>query len=140
MMTSSYLYFLLFTHRPSTSGVLLTFFNGPGPPHLTSPTTVFRLVALIASRSEAGFPGSVVRLSESTATSNSACEKPIGCVHCLLVADSYESASCFALCLVSEEAKGCDGDHHTSVLKPSPRSPSASIAGGKSSALPSVTT
>ena len=37
-------------HWPSTSGVLLTFLNGPWPPHLTGPTTVCRLVAATASR------------------------------------------------------------------------------------------
>src|SRR4026207_1193369 len=87
-ITSSYLCVLPLIHWPSPRGVLLTFLNGPPPPHFTSPTTVFRLVAATASRIEAWLPRSLVRLSASTATSNSACAKPIGCVHCRFVLDS----------------------------------------------------
>ena len=46
----------------------------------------------------------------------------------------------FALCFVRLDAKGWDGLHQTSVERPSPRSPRASMAPGNSSALPSVTT
>src|SRR5262252_5747341 len=54
-ITSSYLRSLPLTHWPSTSGVLLTFLNGPCPPHLTGPTTVERFVAATASRTSAAF-------------------------------------------------------------------------------------
>src|SRR6185295_11234332 len=64
----------------------------------------------------------------------------IGWVHCFFVPASYASASAFALCLVSDDVNGCDGLHQTSVLRPWPCSPSASIAPGNSSALPSVIT
>src|SRR6185436_19038575 len=87
-ITSSYLCVLPLIHWPSTSGVLLTFLNGPPPPHFTSPTTVCRLVEATASRIDAWLPRSLVRFSASTATSNSACAKPIGWVHCFLDADS----------------------------------------------------
>src|SRR3954469_6722200 len=139
-ITRSYLYLPLpLTHWPSTRGVLLTFRNGPCPPHFTGPTTVCRLVAAMASRTSPFF-SDLLRESASAAISNSAWAKPIGCVHCFFVPASYASASCLALCLVSEELKGCEGLHQTSVVRPSPRSPGASMAPGNSSALPSVIT
>src|SRR5437879_8775208 len=49
-ITSSYFVFVPLTHWPSTSGVRLTFLNGPGPPQRTPPTMVFMLVAATASR------------------------------------------------------------------------------------------
>src|SRR5512139_3086593 len=82
--TSSTLCFVPLTHWPSTSGVLLTFFIGPAPPHLTGPTTVASDVAATASRTSAALVD-LARLSASAATSNSACAKPIGWVHCFLV-------------------------------------------------------
>src|SRR5450631_3345635 len=90
VMTISYLPSLN-RHWPPTSGVFATFLAANGgrlaPPHATLPTTVSRsvaaIVAAIALESRSG-----ARLSTSTATSNSACAKPIGCVHRFLVAAS----------------------------------------------------
>src|SRR5438445_8109118 len=126
-MVSSYLYFVPLPHWPSTSGVLLTFLNGPCPPHFTGPTTVASEVAATASRTSDAF-SDLARDRASAATSNRACAKPIGCVHCFFAPASYASASDLALCLVRLDVKGCEGLHHTSVERPSPRSPSASIA------------
>ena len=54
---------------------------------LTGPTTVESEVAATASRTSEAF-GDLARDSVSAATSNKACAKPIGCVHCFLVPDS----------------------------------------------------
>src|SRR5471032_297879 len=60
----------------------------------------------------------------------------MGWVHCFDVAFSYASANWRADCPVSDDLNGCEGDHHTSVERPSPRSPSASIDVGNRSAFP----
>src|ERR1700716_4297102 len=117
VMTMSYLLPSFTRHWPPTSGVFATFFAANGgrfaPFHCTLPTTVSRLVAAIAATmalaSRCG-----ERLSTSTATSNSACTKPIGWVHCFLVAASKLAARSFALSPVSDDLKGWLGDHHTS--------------------------
>jgi len=72
------------THCPPTSGVLVTLGTGPLP-QLTGPTTVLRLVALIAATTALLSSSDAARLRTSTATSNSAWVKPSGCVHCFLV-------------------------------------------------------
>ena len=89
VMTISYLPSLS-RHWPPTSGVLATFLAAKGgrfaPPHCTLPTTVSRLVAAMRRSDRFGVAASGARFSTSTATSNSAWTKPIGCVHCFLVA------------------------------------------------------
>src|SRR5262245_6088597 len=110
VMTISYLLPSLMRHWPPTSGVLVTFLAANGgrlaPFHCTFPTTVSRLVAAIACTVALALPISEVRLRTSVATSNSEWMKPMGCVHCFLVAASYASASCLALWPVSEDLNG----------------------------------
>ena len=60
-----------------------------GLPKAILPTIVSRLDLLIASTLAFGSPASAERLSESTASSNSAWAKPICCVHPLPLACSY---------------------------------------------------
>src|SRR5215510_2007171 len=62
--------------------------------------------------------------------------KPSGCVHCFLVSFVYCAARSAAEAPVSDDLKGCRGDHQISVDMPSPRSPRASTERGKSNALP----
>src|SRR5438552_1073481 len=104
-----------------------------------SPTIVFLVVALMASRSASRSPALPERERASKATSNSAWMKPMGCVHCFFVAFVYAAARSRAEAPVSDDLKGWFGDHHTSVVSPSPTAPRASTERGKSSALPTVT-
>src|SRR5262245_19680339 len=94
----------------------------------------------MACRMDRGSPRLRVRLSTSIATSNSACLKPIGCVHGRLVVFVYASVSSPALCPVSPDLNGCAGDHQISVVNPLPRAPIELMTDGNSSALPMVTT
>src|SRR2546422_2111256 len=104
-----------------------------------SPTIVFLVVALMASRSASRSPALPERERASKATSNSAWMKPMGCVHCFFVAFVYAAARSREEAPVSDDLKGWFGDHHTSVVSPSPMAPRASTERGKSSALPTVT-
>src|SRR5262249_59603599 len=74
-------------HWPPTSGVLAMFFCANGgrflPSQAIGPTTVSSFVAAIAATTALLSPTSPERLATSTASSNSAWMKPIGCVHCL---------------------------------------------------------
>ena len=92
VITMSYLDPSRRRHCPPTSGVLAMFFCANGgnyfPFHSTWPTMVSSLVAAIAATTALESFFSAERLSTSTATSNSACTKPIGWVHCLRVACS----------------------------------------------------
>src|SRR5579884_3190800 len=82
---------------------------------------------------------SFVLFNTSTATSNNACWKPIGCVHGRPVACMYASVNSFALCPVGPDLNGYCGVHQISLVNPLPRSPSELITDGNSSALPMVT-
>src|ERR1700730_13665514 len=139
VMTMSYLLPSFTRHCPPTSGVFATFFAANGgrfaPFHCTLPTTVSRLVAAIAPTMALASRWGA-RLSASTATSNSACTKPIGCVHCFLVAASQLAARSFALMPVSDDLNGWFGDHHTSDERLLPSLPSASTATGNRIAFP----
>jgi len=53
------------------------------PSHAIGPTTVSSLVEAIACTTALLLETSPDRFATSTASSNSACMKPIGCVHCL---------------------------------------------------------
>src|SRR3972149_261772 len=114
------------------------FGKGTPPVQSTLPTMVSRTVTFRASRMVALFSGAVVRVGPSLASSKGACPKPIGCVHCLLVAAVYPSARSFAVWPVSDELKGWLGLHQTSLesASPSPLVPNASTEAGKRSALP----
>src|SRR3989475_9773669 len=101
---------------------------------------LFSLVlALVPSRCAARSPALPERERASKATSNSAWMKPMGCVHCFFVAFVYAAARSREEAPVSDDLKGWFGDHHTSVVSPSPMAPRASTERGKSSALPTVT-
>ena len=87
VMTMSYLLPSRSRHWPPTSGVLVTFFcaNG-GNFWLTNsilPTMVSSLLPAMACTTALLLPTSPERFATSTASSNSACTNPIGCVHCL---------------------------------------------------------
>src|SRR4029453_10678951 len=126
-------------HWPPTSGVLVTLGTGPLP-HEMGPTSVLRLLPLIAPICVLFASRFFARLRASRPTSNSAWMKPSGCVHCFLVSRVYSAAKADAVAPVSEDLKGCWGDHHTSVDMPSPRSPRASTDRGKRRAFPMLAT
>src|SRR6266496_130742 len=71
-------------HWPPTSGVFVTFGTGPLP-QVMGPTSVLRLVSLIARTMAALSSRLLERLSESRPISKSAWMKPSGWVHCFLV-------------------------------------------------------
>ena len=125
----------LLRHWPPTSGVLATLGTGP-PLQEILPTTVSRLTPLMALARACLSSTLLFALRAAAATSNRACTKPIGWVHCLPVAASYWPATWAALSPVSDDLKGWAGLHQTSVDMPSPMSPRASTEAGNSSALP----
>src|SRR5262245_13111038 len=114
----SYLPSPLSFHCPPTSGVLDRLARAKGGtfswPNLIGPTMVCRSVLAIASTIAAGSVGSAARFSVSTANSNSEWMKPIGCVHCRPVALVKPSASSAEVWPLSDDLKGCVGDHQTS--------------------------
>src|SRR5918994_5850223 len=106
-------------HCPPTRGVLATLGTGP-PLQETLPTTVSRLTALMALARACLSSTLPEALRAAAATSNRACTKPIGWVHCLLVAVWDSSATWAAVAPVSDDLKGWAGLHQTSVDMPSP--------------------
>src|SRR5713101_6963318 len=120
-------------HCAPVSGVLATFGTGPlvqsSGPAIVLTFSVDSAAAMSAGASD------VLAFSVAFATSNSACEKPIGWVHCCLVALSNWLLTCFVVWPVSELVNGWLGDHQHSVDRLCPRSPSALTAAGNSSAL-----
>src|SRR5665213_461771 len=110
-------------HWPPTSGVLVTFLAANGgtflPSQATGPTIVLRLVAAMVFTSEAESFGSSARLRTSTATSNSECTKPIGCVHCLPESLEYAVHRSPVDWPVSDDLKGWFGDLCTAYSKDS---------------------
>src|SRR2546427_11363289 len=128
----------LFPYTTLFRSLLATFPTGPSA-QLMSPTIVFLVVALMASRSASRSPALPERERASKATSNSAWMKPMGCVHCFFVAFVYAAARSREEAPVSDDLEGWLGEHHTSVVSPSPMAPRASTERGKSSALPTVT-
>ena len=91
VMTMSYLLPSLMRHWPPTSGVLATFLAANGGTPFAVPLNVTDDGVEIGRGDRLdGRPSCRrarrVRLSTSIATSNSECTKPIGCVHCFLVA------------------------------------------------------
>src|SRR5882757_487641 len=106
------------------------------PSQAIGPTSVSSLVAAIAAATLSPSPGSPARFMTSTAISNSAWTKPIGCVHCRPVALVKPSATCAELSPVSDDLNGWLGVHQTSDDRLWPDLPSASTDCGNSSALP----
>src|SRR5512137_37426 len=135
-MTISHGQFLPLTHCPPTRGVLEKFFSL----YLTGPTSVFRLVAAMASRTLA--LSRVCALFKASATiSKAAYLKPIGCVHCFLVFAVQASQMSLEVLPDKEDLKGWLGLHQISEVRPLGRSPPrASTAAGKRIAFAMVAT
>src|SRR5262244_3616442 len=106
----------------------------------TGPTIVstdrFAIACLTASLSF----GSAALPSAANATSQIACEYPIGCVHCLPVEFSQSVAISRAVWPVIDDLYGNFGVHQTSVDIPSPRGPSAVTVLAKRNAAATVQT
>ncbi len=71
-------------------------------------------MAAIASTTLSASVGSFARFMTSTASSNNACAKPIGCVHGRFVASGKAAPTSAELCPVKDDLNGWLGVHQTS--------------------------
>src|SRR5262249_10060050 len=106
----------------------------------TGPTIVSTVRFAIACFSASLSFGSAALDSAAKATSQTGCESPIGCVHCLPVEFSQSVAISRAVWPVIEDLYGNFGVHQTSVDMPSPRGPSAVMALANRNAAATVQT